>query len=188
VIALALALAATAAVADAPVKAAESHPDKSVVSHPESAPDSHPENFVFFEPLGNGLLYSLNYERLFPAYNLGVRVGASFLTYRASSAGGSGNIVLASWPIVASYYIGTPRHKLELGLGATILYFASASDSAGVKFEGPAAGLGVAATAVIGYRYIPPRLGPTFGVGFTPLLREDKGFLAWGGASAGVAF
>jgi hypothetical protein len=152
------------------------------------AADGAAPNAVYLELLGNGLVYSINYERRLPAWNLGLRAGAGFFTDRISSASGSGNLVLVSFPLVASYYLGPPRHKLELGLGATILYVGASSDSTGTRYEGSVSGLGVAATAVIGYRYIPSHSGLTLGAGFTPLLRATKGFLPWGGVSAGYAF
>ncbi|CAN5804259.1 hypothetical protein BH11MYX4_BH11MYX4_66920 [soil metagenome] len=144
-------------------------------------------NVVFGEALGNGLLYSVNYERIFDALPIGLRAGASYFTYPVSSYGRSGNLKLATFPLVASYYVGTPRHKLQLGLGATILYLGVSSDSTGTKFEGERSGFGVAGTAVIGYRYLPPERGFSFGVGFTPLLRTSS-FLPWGGANAGYVF
>jgi hypothetical protein len=145
-------------------------------------------NVIFFEALGNGLLYSLNYERLFAGFNVGLRAGASFFTYDVSQAQGSGNLTLLTFPIVASYYLGSLHHKLELGLGATILYFSAASDSTGTQFAGSGTGLGIAATGVIGYRYLPRGTGPTVGVGFTPLARPEKGFLPWGGLNVGLVF
>jgi hypothetical protein len=163
-------------------------PDQRVPSVAPDAAEAPPSNAVYAELLGNGLLYSINYERMLPAYHLGLRAGASFFTDKISSASGSGNLTLASFPFVASYYLGPPRHKLELGLGATILYVDAASDSTGTKYQGSVGGLGIAATAVIGYRYVPRGHGVTFGAGFTPLLRETKGFLPWGGAMVGWAF
>jgi hypothetical protein len=162
--------------------------DQGAVAPEQAATEPPAPNVISLELLGNGLLYSVNYERLFPAWNLGLRAGASFFMDKISSANGSGDLVLASFPLVASYFIGTPRHKLELGLGATILYSEAASDSTGTKFEGSVSGLGVAATAVIGYRLMPIGRGLTLGAGFTPLLRATKGFLPWGGVSAGYAF
>jgi hypothetical protein len=158
---------------------------------PSPAPPPSAPNAIFAEVLGNGLLYSLNYERLFPAWNVGLRAGASFLTYKISSAAGAGNLVLASWPLMVSYYFspwGSSPHKLELGLGATVLYVAASSDSSGTKYSGSEEGLGVAASAVVGYRYWPAKRGITFGIGFTPLVRAGAGFLPWGGASGGYAF
>jgi hypothetical protein len=149
-----------------------------------------PDNQVFLELLGNGLLYSLNYERFFSAWNqrFGIRGGGSFITYKISSANGAGNLVLASVPVVASWYWGPSPHKLQLGLGASALYVSAATDATGQKFSSSEEGLGIAATAVVGYRYLPRDGGFTFGIGFTPLLRAGRGLLPWGGASGGFAF
>jgi len=162
--------------------------DRGAPTPEEPAPAPPAPNVISLELLGNGLLYSLNYVRLFPAWNLGLRAGASLFVDKISNASGSGSLVLASFPFVASYFMGPPRHKLELGLGATILYSDAASDSTGTKYQGSVSGLGVAATGVVGYRFMPVGRGFTFGAGFTPLLRATKGFLPWGGASIGYAF
>ncbi len=155
----------------------------------EEPRDEHvPSNALFFEVLGTGLLYSINYQRMLDRIPLGLRAGVSFITYKVSNAQGSGNLLLATLPLLVTYYVGPPRHKLELGLGATLIYFSASSDATGTKFEGPGTGLGIAASGVIGYRYVPETRGVTFGAGFTPLLRSPKGFLPWGGASVGYAF
>ena len=171
-----------------PAAAAPAAPEAAA---PEATPPMAPQrtatNAIFGEALGNGLLYSINYERIIESWNIGLRVGASYFTFPVSSYGASGNLKLATFPLVASYYLGTPKHKLQLGLGATILYLGVSTDSAGTKFEGERSGGGVAATAIIGYRYLPPDRGFTFGVGFTPLLRTSR-FLPWGGANAGYIF
>ncbi len=143
---------------------------------------------AFVEALGNGLLYSANYELLVRPWNVGFRVGSSFFTYKVSSVTGSGNLTLLTFPLIANYYLGPPHHKLQLGLGATVIYLSASSDSTGTKFEGSGAGLGIAATGVVGYRYLPIDRGVTFGVAFTPLLRAAKGFLPWGGVDVGYVF
>ena len=68
-----------------------------------------------------------------------------------------------------------------------ILYTKVATDSQGTTFDGERSGPGVAATAVVGYRFIPRDGGVTFGLGFTPLVRTSR-FLPWGGANVGYAF
>lgn len=169
-----------------------------VAEAPAQAPSpvvrQNPPNAIFAEALGNGLTYSLNYERIFAPWggaspwSLGIRGGASYVAYKVSDAVGSGVLHLATFPVVMSFYVGLPHHKLQLGLGATLLYVSAITDAAGTNYQSATEGFGLAATAVIGYRYMPARTGFTFGVGFTPLLRSGKGFLPWGGASAGIAF
>ncbi|MDB5213020.1 MAG: hypothetical protein JWO86_947 [Myxococcaceae bacterium] len=145
-------------------------------------------NDIFFEALGSGLLYSVNYERIIDKWNVGLRAGASYFTYAVSSYNRSGNLTLVSFPVLASYYYGIWRgHHLQFGLGATVLYTGVATDSLGTSFDAERSGFGVAASAVIGYRYMPRDGGVSFGIGFTPLLRTSK-FLPWGGANVGYAF
>jgi hypothetical protein len=152
------------------------------LAEPRKAP-----NVVFAEALGSGLLHSLNYERLFDSVHLGIRGGASYFTYSTSSYDRTGNLVLVSFPAVASYYLGWRSHNLQLGLGATVLYSGVATDSRGTEFQSERSGLGLAASGVIGYRYLPRDGGVMFGLAFTPLLRSGS-FLPWGGANVGYAF
>lgn len=167
-----------------------SPPPQEVRAAPEpAAPEATrtAPNLLFAEAFGSGLLYSVNYERLFDSLHVGVRGGASYFTYSVSSYGKSGNLVLVSFPVVASYYVGWRSHNLQLGLGATLLYTGVATDSQGTEFESERSGLGLAASGVIGYRYIPRDGGLTFGAAFTPLVRASS-FLPWGGANVGYAF
>lgn len=154
---------------------------------PPAAAPRTASNVVFAEVLGSGLLYSLNYERLFDRLHLGARAGASYFTTSVSSYGRSGNLVLVSVPLVASYYFAWRSHNLQLGLGATFLYTKVGSDSQGTEFVTARSGFGIAASAVVGYRYLPRSRGITFGVAFTPLLRATA-FLPWGGAHVGYVF
>ena len=172
-------------------------PSAQVAAAPEAAaaapgaPESRPRtalNDVFFEALGSGLTYSVNYERIIDKWNVGLRAGASYLTVPVSKYDRTGNLTLVSFPVLASYYYQLWRgHHLQGGLGATLLYTGVASDSTGTKFVAERSGFGLAASAVVGYRYIPRDGGVSFGVGFTPLLRASK-FLPWGGADVGYAF
>jgi hypothetical protein len=163
-----------------------------VAAYAAPAPEPTPppvlsgQNAVFVELLGSGLVYSINYERILATVPVGLRAGASFFTYKVSQAMGSGNLTLATFPLLASYYLGVACHKLELGLGATFLYSVASSDANGIQYGD--SGLGVAASGVVGYRYLPDVRGVTFGAGFTPLVRPGKPFLPWGGVNVGYAF
>jgi hypothetical protein len=172
-------------------EAASALPPAAVAAEAPAAPPPTRErtspNVVFAEALGSGLLYSVNYERIIDAWNVGLRGGLSYFTYAVSSYGSSGNLTLVTFPVVASYYLGWRSHHLQLGLGGTVLYTDVATDSQGTKFDGERSGVGVAATGVVGYRFIPRDGGLSFGVGFTPLVRTSR-FLPWGGANVGYAF
>jgi hypothetical protein len=180
---------APAATSEAP--AAPAAPAAELAPASPVSPEARPRtalNEIFFEALGSGLLYSLNYERIIDKWNVGLRVGVSYFTYAVSSYNRSGNLTLVSFPVLASYYYGLWRgHHLQLGLGATILYTGVATDSLGTSFDAERSGFGLAASAVIGYRYMPRDGGVSFGIGFTPLVRASK-FLPWGGANVGYAF
>lgn len=80
------------------------------------------KNVVFFELFGNGGLYSLNYERLFPfKHNFAIttRIGGSLLSqnYKAYS-GGIREYGHRAVPVSVSVLYGK-RNKLELGAGYT---------------------------------------------------------------------
>lgn len=172
---------------DASTRATEVELAPASPAQPEARPRTA-LNDIFFEALGSGLLYSLNYERIIDKWNIGLRAGASYFTYAVSSYNRSGNLTLVSFPVLASYYYGFWRgHHLQFGLGATLLYTGVATDSLGTSFDAERSGVGVAASAVIGYRYMPRDGGVSFGIGFTPLVRASK-FLPWGGANVGYAF
>lgn len=145
------------------------------------------KNLIFLEGFGSGLLYSVSYERIIDSLNLGLRIGVSYFTYPVSSYGQSGNLTLFTLPIMASYYAGWETHKIQIGLGATLIATDAATDSQGTSFGGERAGVGLAASGYIGYRYLPLDHGITFGLGFSPLLRGSKA-LPWGGANFGYVF
>jgi hypothetical protein len=168
--------------------AAELAPASPAALEPRLLPPRTAVNEIFFEALGSGLLYSLNYERIFDRWNIGLRAGASYFTYAVSSYNRSGNLTLVSFPVLASYYYSLWRgHHLQFGLGATVLYTGVATDSLGTSFDAERSGFGLAASAIVGYRYMPRDGGVSFGIGFTPLVRASK-LLPWGGANVGYAF
>jgi hypothetical protein len=126
------------------------------VADAEPAEDRQSKNVVFVELLGNGGLYSVDYER-FVTDSVSVRAGVSVI-----DVDGGGLVRLRftaiTSPWLANYYVGEGSHKLQLGAGTTLVYdFTDREVSA----------LG---TAVIGYRYLPRTAGFTFGIGFTPLV------------------
>jgi hypothetical protein len=140
-------------------------------------------NAVYLELLGNGGLYSINYERMIGDF--GVRVGASYFSVSGSDGTTSASASLMTFPIVASYYLGPGNHKLQLGLGATIFDVSASASTVG--FVGSGSGVSAAATGVIGYRYVPKNGGFDFGIGFTPLLGPG-GLSPFGGMHFGAVF
>src|SRR5215211_4180422 len=84
------------------------------LAQPEAAPVSR--NALFLELLGNGGVYSFNYERMLTE-SLGLRVG--YATW--SSLGfWSPSVRYSTVPVTASYLLGRGERKLELGGGITL--------------------------------------------------------------------
>jgi hypothetical protein len=142
-------------------------------------------NSVFAEFLGNGIVYSLNYER-FLGEDRGVapslRIGVSVIPWLAV-------------PFLANVYVGGLDHKLQIGVGATIVTPLPPDNAHG---NGPiicSCVIGLP-TAVVGYRYVPHDGGFNFGLGFTPLFNVQAlgpgssfgDFLPLVGASMGAGF
>lgn len=155
------------------------------------------ENSVFFEVLGNGLLYSINYERIIGDSGFSIRGGFSYFslsggtTSGSSAAGGStsAKFSLITLPVLGNYYVGSDNHKLQLGIGLTFMYTSATAGSSGVG-GASFSGFVPAPTAAIGYRYIPADGGFAFFVGLTPFIIPggDKTLVPWGGISFGGVF
>lgn len=151
-------------------------------------------NGIYVELLGNGMLYTINYDR-FLLDNIGVRAGFEYIGLSASSPSGSGESASVSMlliPITLNYFLASHDNgkvgssKLELGAGILFVSLsASASGNAGSIFS--ASGIGIAGTATIGYRYQPSDGGFIFRIGFTPIFGSGI-FLPYGGLSFGYGF
>jgi hypothetical protein len=132
----------------------------------DSAERPLPQNSLYVEIAGNGLIYSINYDRVFQD-RFSARIGLA--PY------GSGDIAV---PILGNYLLGSGPSRLELGLGVTLM-------SITFTFFDSDYGLDrVIGTANFAYRYQKPDGGIFFKAGFTPLF-NGKGFLPWFGASLG---
>jgi hypothetical protein len=176
---LTISVASTAA-AQAP---AESPPPISVTT-PPAVPERTAQNSVYVELLGNGLLYSLNYDRMLNE-NFSVRVGLMYFSVKAQAEADTASANVMLFPILANYLIGPGNHKLEIGAGPLILYASAKADIGGDSAS--ASGVALAGTAVFGYRYVPKDGGFTFRAGFTPVFSQN-GFAPWLGLSFGYVF
>ncbi|MDT3695997.1 MAG: hypothetical protein ROY99_06350 [Ignavibacterium sp.] len=136
-------------------------------------------NQLYLELGGNGLIYSVNYER-FLSDNFTIRGGFGITPGIIFAEGTFIHI-----PFTISYLIGGVSSKFEAGLGAT--YF-SGTD---VEIFGLPAGDQslIFMTGVIGYRYTSPA-GFAFRIFFTPLYSKesDPDFIPTGGLSFGFLF
>ncbi len=156
-------------------------------------------NSLYAEAMGNGMVYSINYDRLFSSA-IGARVGVSYTAPEMVS--------LTTFPVMVYYLIGlgSGSSKLELGLGLTVMLqpqyqatsFVAAPDD---KIKGNS----VLGTATVGYRYQRADGGFIFRVGFTPFFgtfshekefvpyvpiqyEDHFHFVPWGGISIGYGF
>lgn len=144
-------------------------------------------NAVYLEVGGNGLWYSVNYERIFQQ-DVSLRVGLSYISVTAAAGETSSSVSSLGVPLTASYLgLGSMNHKLEVGGGVLLEKFSGqASSGFGEKAEG--GGFYPFATFIAGYRYVPAHGGFNFKLAFTPVYHPDLGTFPWGGAAFGVGF
>ena len=144
------------------------------------------KNSVFVEGLGNGGLYSFNYDRrIAPTWN--VRIG--FSNYRvdanlADVLSGSASAVIV--PLVGSYLYNFPDSPSYLEVGAGI---SSAFLSVSASTVAPTATTAYVPipTVVAMYRLMPAEGGFSLRAGVTPLFLPGL-FLPWLGVSLGWTF
>ncbi len=140
-------------------------------------------NSIYLELLGNGAVYSLNYDRMF-SNSVSGRIGIMSVPVDEATLDVDEDDVkvdLTTLPIMINYLKGG-NHKLEIG-GGVILVFVSAD----IKEVGSVEGSGVLGTATLGYRYQPRAGGFNFRIGFTPIF-DQGGFSPWAGLSLGYSF
>jgi hypothetical protein len=131
---------------------------------------------VYLEFLGNGLVFSGNYDFRFQKSQkgLGMRVGLGFF-------GGSGGGII-TLPIGLNYLTGKGPNYFEAGLGYT---YASFTDS-----EDFLEGSGSILVPSIGYRYQPVQKGFIGRIYIGPLIgiSGGGGWIFYGGLSGGFKF
>lgn len=125
------------------------------------------EHSIYFEALGNGGIYSVNYERPLRPQLLG-RVGISALTWEAWF--GDNVERVAAVPLTLTYVTGSPRHAFEVGGGILVGYKTESEDRGDGAFA--------SWTGVAGYRFVNDG-GFLFRIGltpFVPITRDDKAY------------
>ena len=156
---------------------------------------SYKPNAIYFEVLGNGVLYSVNYDRLLTTKgNLKIsgRVGYSYISVNFFD-----EIKGSAIPIEILGWMGNKRH-FEFGIG-TVYHSMKQTD---VSILGPTQEFDSDAlyfTGRIGYRRQKPEGGFIFRAGFVPMFLvsestsadntgERASFIPWFGLSFGHAF
>jgi hypothetical protein len=135
---------------------------------------------VYAEGLGNGLIYSVNFDTriLNRPDGPGIRLGGNVL-----KAGGGDFVTFI--PMQVNYVFGT-RHCLEVGAGVTFSY-QKENDTPGETY--------LFGNACVMYRYQAPK-GFNFRIGWTPIFAPDeqgalfstKWFWLFPGVSVGYRF
>lgn len=143
-------------------------------------------NAVYLELLGNGGLYSVNFERILHD-TLALRVGFATWNSPALFYDGTPPNRLTTVPVTMSYLLGGGERKLEFGGGVTFgraTRDRSSSDKRNFSFSN--------LTGIVGYRSQPPGRGYLFRAGVTPFYSFDQGDEAYPDPgftlSAGVSF
>ena len=136
-------------------------------------------NSLYIEIFGSGGLYSFNYDRTF-SDNIGARIG--FMYFAAEWFAFFSDVEMFLIPTTMNFFVGTGKHKLELGAGPVIVF-----GSVGLFGSDPVTGSGVGWTGTIGYRYQKDDGGFMWRIGFTPLLLGGE-FQPSGGISLGFSF
>ena len=144
-------------------------------------PKTRPQDNLYIELLGNGFLYSINYERFLGARTT-LRVGGMFLTGEGTAMNGNrlrAGLVLV--PVMLNRLLGRGNHHLEVGAGPLLIYL-----TAQLNDWKTSQGFGVRATARIGYVYLRPTGGWNFRIAYTPLITDTVSHSA--GIAVGYAF
>lgn len=130
----------------------------SLVSDVNAQEVIYSKNSIFFELLGNGGLYSVNYERRFKPDLYG-RIGfSSFKSIDLLNPENKERITTI--PVLITYFTGQKMHHFEMGGG---MLFGFITEDTIIDL-----------TAFFGYRYQTPGNGILIRIGFTPFLSLDK--------------
>lgn len=150
-------------------------------------------NAIYAEGLGPAIFYSINYDRSFGDF--AGRIGFGYISVSATSSSGdttqTASASFFSVPITVSYLgIGSKKHMLELGAGATIFHVgagASGFDTSS-NSSANASSTFVLPVGIVGYRLQPPGGGFVLRAGLAPIFAGSSipvlpwPYLALGGA------
>jgi len=132
-------------------------------------------NAFYVELLGNGLIFSANYDMRFnkeSVAGLGARLGVGYV--------GGDEASVFTVPIMANYLLGKDGKYLEVGAGITYV--------AGSTNFGDGLDDGVIGTMSFQYRKQPVDGGFMWKIGFTPVLAEGTFIPWWPGLSIGYSW
>ena len=147
-------------------------------------------NNAYLELLGNGGLFSINYERIV-VENFALRLG--FGAFESGTLFGEGDNSIVTVPILGNFLIGKNKSKFEVGAG---FLFGRKKFTSTLNSNDNTTSSIMDLTGVIGYRYQPSTAGFMFRVGLTPFYAlkggddayPSSGLFLSGGLSLGYSF
>lgn len=130
-------------------------------------------NAIYLELFGNGLFYSVNYERLFKE-NLSIRFGGAYFSEISSGFISFGPHV--TLPILINYHLSINENKIfEIGLGTTLVFLNTDSN--------------IYLTSSIGLKSLDQKAGKFFKINLSPYIENiNKGLNISMGLSIGKNF
>jgi len=144
-------------------------------------------NNAYLELLGNGGIYSINYERIV-VENFALRIG--FAIFKSRTLFGEGNNSILTVPVLGNFLFGKKKSKFEVGAG--FLFGRKKFTSSSSPNDNTTSSI-IDLTGVIGYRHQPSTGGFMFRVGLTPFYAlkspyPSDGLFLSAGLSIGYSF
>ncbi len=149
----------------------------------QSAERQYTEDCLYFELLGQGLLYSINYDHRFGEAVSG-RIGYTCWREPFARHGYS----VTAWPIMMNYLTESGSHHLELGLGIIAVQVRNNGEGFFEEMMVKGGRLFIFGTGSMGYRYQPLRRGTLFRIGLAPIVGGKAGPMILPYLSIGFAF
>ena len=133
------------------------------------------QNNIYIELLGNGIIWSVNYERMIFSNSI-IKVGLGYIPKMENDFISAPQSILI--PIDYIHLIDmNDNAKIDIGIGLT---FKFGEEEYGDKDE-------IIPNAILGYRYQPNINGFMFRISFSPYISENR-FFPWIGISFGQKF
>jgi len=136
---------------------------------------------VFVEVLGNGLIYSFNYDTRFSQSfdGFGGRAGIGYIAIEGTR--------LTTMPFLVNYLLGKEKHFFEIGVGTTLIVASEGNGGVG-PVGNRERGTAFIGTMSLGYRLEPTDGGFMFRAGVTPIFDSSSFWPLWPQVSFGYAF
>jgi hypothetical protein len=160
------------------------------VSYGQTDSSKTSRNNAYLELLGNGGVYSINYERIV-VENFALRLG--FSAFKSGTLFGEGNNSVVTVPVLGNFLFGKKKSKFELGAGFLV---GRKKFTSSLRPEDNTNSSIIDLTGIIGYRYQPSKAGFMFRAGLTPFYAfkagddayPSSGLFLSGGVSIGYSF